>query len=389
MVPARSELVAVLVGVLVAGCARDNEHHPALRPDTDDLGPPTDAGTSADDSRPTVGDAAAIAPPRPPTPRYTALRPDVGLGLDCEDDAGDHPALLGCTGLYVDWKAKVHGLDIHAYDPALHLWSDGAEKSRFIWLPPGRTIDTSNMDEWVFPIGTKLWKEFRVHGRRVETRYLQKREDGTWLRTTYAWSYDQTEALETTLGQVDVWGTGYEIPAQTDCVICHKGRMDGVLGFEAVGLSHPMATGLTVEALTRAGLLSDPPAEPIVIPGNAKETAALGWLHANCGNACHNGSANAEAGFTGLRLRLDTGSMATVEDTGAWTTAVGVASRFQPTMGPTLLRITPGDAQASAIPYRDGRRDDASTKGIQMPPLLSHQVDVVGVELVKNWINAM
>ncbi len=44
----------------------------------------------------------------------------------------------------------------------------------WVYLPPGATIDTSNMDEWTFPVGTKFWKEFVVAGVLTETRLLHK-----------------------------------------------------------------------------------------------------------------------------------------------------------------------------------------------------------------------
>ena len=40
--------------------------------------------------------------------------------------------------------------------PRWQLWSDEAVKRRWIWLPPGSTIDTTNMDHWKFPVGTKV-----------------------------------------------------------------------------------------------------------------------------------------------------------------------------------------------------------------------------------------
>ena len=40
--------------------------------------------------------------------------------------------------------------------PAYELWSDGALKRRWIRLPPDGRIDTSDMDSWVFPIGTQF-----------------------------------------------------------------------------------------------------------------------------------------------------------------------------------------------------------------------------------------
>ena len=51
-------------------------------------------------------------------------------------------------------------------------------KTRWVYLPPDTTIDTSNMDEWNFPVGTKFWKQFVVGGVIVETRMLHKTAPG-------------------------------------------------------------------------------------------------------------------------------------------------------------------------------------------------------------------
>ena len=47
--------------------------------------------------------------------------------------------------------------------------------------PKDKKIDTENMDRWVFPVGTKVWKQFSLDGVKLETRLLEKREDG-WFR---------------------------------------------------------------------------------------------------------------------------------------------------------------------------------------------------------------
>jgi hypothetical protein len=246
------------------------------------------------------------------------------------------------------------------------------------------------MDEWVFPVGTQLWKEFSLGGRKVETRYLAKRADGSWLRTTYAWSDDESHATEVTAGVSNVRGTGYDIPAQTECSVCHVGALDGVLGFEAIGLSSPDATGLTMQELTRRGLLSSPPSTSLVVPGTLLDVAALGWLHANCGNACHNRTEASAAGWTGLHMRLTTDGLATVQDTDTFKTAVGVASSFQPSATANLQRIAPGDPAHSAIPFRDSARAaQGSPIGWQMPPIATNVPDVADVDTVKAWIQSL
>ena len=115
--------------------------------------------------------------------------------------------------------------NVRQYDPGLHLWSDGASKTRWIYLPPGTKIDTSNMDEWTFARAPKVWKEFVVGGVRLETRLLWKRPSGAWYFTTYRWSADGSAAPELTAGELNADGNGYEIPTQSACYDCHSGRM--------------------------------------------------------------------------------------------------------------------------------------------------------------------
>jgi hypothetical protein len=302
---------------------------------------------------------------------------------------------LSCTGLYADWSAKTVSGDVTQYDPGLHLWSDGAIKTRWIYLPPGGSadggrmpIDTSDMDEWTFPVGAKFWKEFVLGGKRIETRLLWKVAAGVWYRTTYQWSADETSAPELTDGLPNADGNGYQIPSQADCDTCHNGRKDGVLGFEAVSLSSASATPLSVAALTTLGWITDVPDASLAIPGNAVDVAALGYLHANCGVACHNGGTG-EAKFTGFHMRLDVATLATVQTTDSWTTGVDQPTRFFQIPGDTATtRIAPGDAGASGAFYRMSVRDgfDDVSSQTQMPPLDSHKVDDAGVALVGQWI---
>src|SRR5688572_32525951 len=81
-----------------------------------------------------------------------------------------------------------------AFAPQYPLWTDGASKRRWIHLPPGAAIDATRPDDWVFPVGTKLWKEFSLGGRRIETRYIERLADGRWRFTAYAWNAAGTEA---------------------------------------------------------------------------------------------------------------------------------------------------------------------------------------------------
>src|SRR5262245_8554853 len=57
------------------------------------------------------------------------------------------------TGLCSDPGCMVINPDIHEYEPRFPLYADGATKRRWMQLPTGTQIDTSNMDRWKFPVG--------------------------------------------------------------------------------------------------------------------------------------------------------------------------------------------------------------------------------------------
>ena len=63
---------------------------------------------------------------------------------------------------------------VRKYVPKYQLWSDGADKHRHIYLPPGGKIDVKSKDRWQFPVGTRLYKTFEKDGKRIETRVIVK-----------------------------------------------------------------------------------------------------------------------------------------------------------------------------------------------------------------------
>jgi hypothetical protein len=295
---------------------------------------------------------------------------------------------LRCTGLYTDLGTKSVAPDVDEFAPAFPLWSDGAQKRRWIRLPPGTQIDTSDMDEWRFPIGTKLWKEFSLGGKRIETRLINKLPDNTWHRQVFKWNQDESAADEIKSGEANVGGTSYEIPSQQTCFICHNGRVDGVLGFEAVSLANPGATGLTLTELVRRNLITKAPEAPLTVPGNATEQAALSWLHANCGTSCHSASPQSRANFTYLYMRLEAAKLGSPSATDTYSTSIKRFSGYQPPdAGSPLYRVMPGDPQKSVLFLRASVRDAALA--VQMPPLITHVVDDKGIADLDRWIRAL
>jgi hypothetical protein len=363
------------------------------------MSPPKDTGDAGGETA-DGGDARASSDVATPDASGNAdTGADVDAGNDgCPSDAGV-PNELRCTGLYSDWASKTIAPGVMAYTPGLVFWSDGAVKSRWLYLPPGTQIDTTDMDNWVFPVGTKIWKQFVVGGQTIETRLLWKTDAYDWVYLDYRWSPDGTSTQRLDTGEKNVNGTTYEIPATNVCSQCHNGSPDTVLGIDFVGLATSGVEGVTVATLeAQNAFTKNPPSTTLAIPEDStgKAAAALGWLHVNCGIGCHNANPGAGASQTQLYLKLVAGEIlmadggvGPVSGLDTYTRAVGVAAIEMPN-GMPVERIDPGHAGESLVSILAGTRcNDAGVGCIQMPPIVSHIPDDAGLALVNAWINAL
>lgn len=289
---------------------------------------------------------------------------DAGL-----EDAGDARALLSATGLYADLTRDVLADGVVPFTPAAALWSDSADKRRWIALPPGTEIDTRNMDGWVFPVGTKLWKEFSLHGQRLETRLLEKTADARWEMVAYQWRTDGSDAEAVPEGVKNAAGTRHDIPSTKTCKRCHDGVADVVIGFSAVLLDHE-GEGATLASLVADGLVSDAPSGPLTVPGSDSQRATLLYLHANCGN-CHN-DRTFISNVTDVDYFLNVATLGSVDTTNARR---------------TLLRDL---RKSGAVAQTDAYRR-MSARGIQgqMPPIASELADEEGVALLEGWLEEL
>ncbi|MFO7181355.1 MAG: hypothetical protein DIU78_021815 [Pseudomonadota bacterium] len=302
------------------------------------------------------------------------------------------PGELRCTGLYSNWEERKLRCGVRPYKPAHELWSDAAGKQRYVWLPPGKTIDVSNPDEWDYPVGTRFWKEFYVgpegNQRLGETRYLLRAEAG-WLYTAYVWNEDGTAAIQHNDGVEDLFATGHTVPSREQCKTCHIGRVNFILGWDFIMLGEG-ATGVTAKDLAEEDRLSglDPAWLDAKVPGDAVEKAALAYLHANCGISCHNTGIDATGNPSGLYLRLDVDRLDSPLSTYA---AEGINHVPAPNAKIGALPegnyydIRPGDPERSLV-YRRMLVRGSETA---MPPLGTHVVHEEGVAAVKAWIESM
>jgi hypothetical protein len=304
------------------------------------------------------------------------------------------PTTLKCTGLYTDVVKKVLAPGIKAYAPAHSLWADYATKQRWIYLPPGTKIDATDPNEWTFPVGTKVWKEFSRDGKRVETRLWQKVQAGYWVRATYAWNADDSDGNISGGGDLP-WGADggiYHIPSPDECDQCHNGRADRILGFEQVSLGLKGATGLTLPELVKDQLISPVPASTSLTVGDdgtGMGAVPLAWLHINCGVTCHNDDPNSTAFGAGMRLRLDPTQLdgRSSADFPSRMTTIGVPATTPAWLGKP--RIVSGDAKNSLLVELITNRGKDNPVGNQMPPIATNIVDTTDSQNVIDWIAKM
>lgn len=285
------------------------------------------------------------------------------------------------------------------FTPQYPLWSDGATKRRWITLPDGAAIDGSRPAAWEFPVGTKLWKEFSVGGRRVETRTIERAADGSWQFRAYVWNDAQdaatlAPAAGTTVTLAD--GFRYRIPSQDDCRACHEGGAAPVLGFNALQLSpdrdplaphaEPPRTGdVDLATLAASGRLRGLPqafldSPPRIAAPTPAGRAALGYFNANCGH-CHADPTLTE-GAVPVELQLAINPSDPASAGHVLRTLIGSESRFRPAGATGTRVVVPGDPQAGTLLARMRSRDSR----IQMPPLGTARPDLEAIALIERWI---
>jgi uncharacterized repeat protein (TIGR03806 family) len=130
-------------------------------------------------------------------------------------------------------------LGVLPYELISKLFTDYAEKKRFIWMPEdvsGSYVDDHDLIS--LPTGAVLIKNFyytnvlpSMSQRIVETRLIYNTGNG-WAFAEYVWNDEQTEAYldmdgsYTPISWVDEnsiqHDIQYRIPSEVECLVCHK-----------------------------------------------------------------------------------------------------------------------------------------------------------------------
>lgn len=308
-------------------------------------------------------------------------------------DTSDFPELLSETGCVDPANPKAPATGVIPYAPIAQLWSDGAEKERYLAIPDDQRIALAENGDFDLPTGSVLIKHFEFGGLYHETRLLMRTDDG-WAGYSYEWNADQSDARLLQNGKATLLENGvrWQYPSRSECMVCHTEVAGRILGLEAAQLDHPIPHGddepenqlgwlfdrdfFSTELATaslipgREVALVDPLGEADVAP------RARAYLHANCA-MCHQPGAMATTSFD-LRHDVPFADMGVCD-----TRAERVLWGFS--VPPARQRVvTPGSPDASVVYLR------ISTRTLfQMPPLGSGVIDQVGLELIGDWITAI
>lgn len=295
------------------------------------------------------------------------------------------PRTLAEFGFFADAGARVPVSALVPYELNTPLWSDGADKLRYIYVPDGARIEADGEGLLRFPVGSALIKTF-AYGegeaqRFIETRVMLHRADG-WVALPYLWNEEQTEARLALAGaRVPVTTPAgeeisYRVPNKNQCKACHN--KDGEvlpIGSKARNLAPEL-----LEELVATGRLDERPEVQTRLPvwsDDSAETEALAraYLDVNCAH-CHQPGGGASN--SGLDLRWEQSDPH----------ALGIdkppvaAGRGA---GGHAVSVAPGDPDVSILVYRMTSNDP----GVAMPELGRASVDERAVEIMREWIADM
>lgn len=291
------------------------------------------------------------------------------------------------------------------YDLNTPLFSDYAEKARFVWVPEGQSANYTIEHVIDFPKGTVLIKNFFYNhddrdislGRKiVETRLLINHGD-EWKALGYIWNEDQTDAKYEIIGGIkdiswidesgDTQNINYIIPNKNQCKNCHAYKgVQKPIGPKVRNLNKDFTyiDGNKNQLLKwhESGILNGYNANdnhPAVVvwddTSNSLQNRTMAYLDMNCGH-CHNpdGAANT----SGLTLTYES----------PMDTNLGI---YKPTVsagagtGGHTYSIVPRHPEESIMIYRM----KSLNPGAMMPELGRSTIHEEGVALISEWIEKM
>ncbi len=345
--------------------------------------------------------------------KYVVILILAGIIITClsltPGDAGSHFDRKQKLSEYDYFSGRLADLQpapgVIPYDINMTLFSNYAEKLRFIKLPEGQKARYTKTGSLEMPIGTVIIKNFYYEndfrkpgkGRRIlETRLLVHEHDG-WNAYPYVWNDEQTEAFYDVAGDIrrvkyinqdgKKVEIDYIIPNKNQCKGCHI-RDNKMLPIGPVAAqlnrnyTYPGGIQNQLSYWQQLGILEELPdlnqVEKMPAIGDMARTLddrARAYLDVNCGT-CHHPQGPANS--SGLFLHYDQDP--TVE-LGIMKSPVAAGRGA----GRNAFDIVPGKPHKSILTFRM----QTSDPGIAMPELGREQVHKEGVKLIREWIRQM
>ena len=327
-------------------------------------------------------------------------------GVNMEALLAETPApTLEAYGLFADSGARRPSPRVVPYGLNTPLFSDYAEKARYVFVPEGKAARYTAEGVLDFPVGTALVKTFAYPAdlrrpadgvRFIETRLLIHKADG-WAAYAYVWNAEQTQAVLKRAGArlpvsvVDAGGKrrdiDYAVPNQNQCKECHQvDKAIAPIGPRARNLNGDFAYADGREnqlaRWSRLGILAGAPAPKAVPrtavwddPAEPLAARARAYLDANCAH-CHNPAGIASN--SGLFLQLEETRAANL-GVGKRPVAAGRGS------GDLEVSIDPGHPERSILVHRMA----SSEPGVMMPELGRSLVHDEGVALIRQYVASL
>ncbi len=284
----------------------------------------------------------------------------------------DAPSRLSNTGCMDRQDPAVPRSGFVPYDIEAPLWSDGASKRRWVFLPDGERISWDGSGDAELPPGSALLKEFSRDGRRLETRVILHQADGRWLALSYRWNEDGSDAtlvedpIETTID-----GRPWLFPDPGQCPTCHTDAAGFSLGMTARQVVPDNDRGYPVLARARVVPPEAPDLASLVDPMDDSapvDVRARSFLHANC-SGCHRPEHP-------IRARLDL----------RFGTELGATGLCDiPVVSDLGIRdariVAPGEPDRSILWHRATSREPR----VQMPPLATFELPAAA-GVLEAWI---
>ncbi len=316
----------------------------------------------------------------------SAARPAIS---DATITATATPATLSAFGFF-EGAADQPSAQLIGYSLRTPLFSDYAEKQRFIYLPDGEWPTAAADGRLIFPVGTALIKSFGYPDttwslKILETRVLLHRQDG-WVALPYVWRADGSDAdlrvggtripVQFTHGATSMQ-INYGVPNKNQCKQCHSSD-GGILPIGPVWQNMEFGKTTDREKFLRAmPILAKlrPEAKWNEPMSGSLNERARSYLRVNCGH-CH--APKGSASNSGLFLDGSANDPA-ADGIGKRPVAAGRAS------GDLDFIIEQGKPERSILINRMKSTDP----GIAMPELGRTTVHSEGVVLLEEWIAAM